>query len=98
MRLAILIAVLVAISSCGSGGGYDYGGGDKPTPSNPDDALIAAECGRCHRARSPHINSAGDLRSIQKAASLVREGRMPPDRKLSAATKAKILILAGSTR
>lgn len=89
--LTLAMAFGLLFYGCGSGGGY--GSGDNPTPASPDDALVAAECGRCHRSRTPHINSVADLRKANAAEKIVT-GKMPPDRPLAQETKAKLTALA----
>lgn len=76
----------------GSGGG---GGGGNETPPTGD-ALVQKECGRCHqpggRKPNPQIRTVAEYKRSGGAAD-VRNGSMPPDKRLDDATKRALLSL-----
>jgi cytochrome c553 len=93
-RIALVVIVLLLMAACGSPEGESKtlpptGGGDTP------DALVQAECGRCHngRVQSPVIQSVAQLKRAH-AKALIQSGRMPPDRRLAADVKGRLVSLA----
>jgi mono/diheme cytochrome c family protein len=81
------------------GGDDDPGPGDPPPPPPPPvtgDALVKKECGRCHQPGgvkpNPKITTVAELRRAGGAGD-IRDGSMPPDRRLDDATKRALLAL-----
>lgn len=106
IRRGFAVGMLLLAASCGGDdGGYDTEPA-KPAPRNPPggnpgggeeplqgEALVAAECGRCHaKGQSPAIKSIQDLKKVS-AKRVIDSGRMPPDRALSVEAKAGLLKL-----
>lgn len=76
-----------------NGGGNPGGGGNTPLTG---DALVKAECGRCHQPGgqkpNPQIRTVAEYKRAGGPGE-VRTGEMPPDKKLDDATKAALLAL-----
>lgn len=88
--------VLLLVSGCGSDP-YRQGSEAPPPqgPQSPLDQLVAAECGRCHngKAQPRLIRTEAELKAADAAGAKrrIETAAMPPDRRLAADVKARLL-------
>jgi mono/diheme cytochrome c family protein len=72
----------------------DYSEPPPPPPGKPEpeDATFKAECGSCHGpgGQSPRIETAAQAR-VTNAKARIQAGTMPPNKRLSAETKATLV-------
>ena len=92
MKYALLIALVICVYACGSPAPVES---ETLPPASDADALVQRECGRCHdgRKESPKLQSQAQLKAA-RAGRLIESGRMPPDRRLAADVKARLVSLA----